>query len=172
MRFPWLTLQSYLSAVRSFGDMNILERRGTLLLAEKLEAFPIFRPNAADDMPLDRSSLVCIWVVVGMSLIMGRRVFAWNVLFYESILLCPLYSYHVAIHLRAPYCHLLSPSFPPIICSLDLSHRCCILMCLRMTRRFGRFSVLFSIYNPIHTFTSRPPFAPLHKFFNLRLCPT
>jgi len=66
MRFPWLTLQSYLSAVRSFGDMNILERRGTPLLAEKLEAFPIFRPNAADDMPLDRSSLVCIWVVVGV----------------------------------------------------------------------------------------------------------
>jgi len=140
------------------------------LFAEELEAFPIFRPNAAN-MPLVRSSLVCIWVVVGVSLTIGTGGFLLECLFYESILLCPLYAtpcypFTCALLPSAPL-----PSFPPI-CSLDLSHRCCILMCLRMTRRFGRFSVLFSNYKPIHTFTSRPPFMPLHKFFNLRLCPT
>jgi len=66
-----------ISTVRSFSGVNVL---GHPLLAEKLEAFPILRPDAAEDIPLAR-------FVLGMLTGCGRCVldhWDWRIFCLES----------------------------------------------------------------------------------------
>jgi len=139
------------------------------LLAEKPEAFPILRPDAAEDIPLARFHFSLL-TGCGRCVLdhWDRRISCSECPFYDSILLCPS---------TAPYCYscmrALLPSAPQIFCPLDLPIAVVCSCACAWHWLFGRFSVPFPTthHTYIHT-TSRPPFTSLHKFFNLRLCPT
>jgi len=80
-----------------------------LLLAEKLEAFPILRPDAAEDIPLARS-LLGLLTGSGRCVLdpWDRRILCSECLFYDSILSCPFttpfcYSFTRALLPSAPH---------------------------------------------------------------------
>ena len=138
------------------------------LLAEKLEAFPILRPDAAEDIPLARF-LLGLLTGSGRCVLdpWDRRISCSECPFYDSILSCPL---------AAPFCYsytrALLPSTPYLLVCWTLPS----LLSRHVLAHDTDDSVASPFHSPQHHHTyilpHAPPFTSPHKFFNLRLCPT
>jgi len=140
------------------------------LLAEKLEAFPILRPDAAEDIPLARF-LLGLLTGSGRCVLdpWDRRISCSECLFLRfdsfmpscSTFLLFIYARPTAI---CPPLIFVRWTYPSLLSRHVLAHD-------------TDDSVASPFHSPQHTtihtcYLTPPPFTSPHKFFNLRLCPT